>query len=92
MEYSNYKIVHRRYASLYVIMAVDNDEVSFRNTYLYLIIIIYLRDTCKGRTIGQAGPMNHYTFITDMYIINTTLYIFVSLILKFNCSLNSCLY
>ena len=26
MEYSNYKIVHRRYASLYVIMAVDNDE------------------------------------------------------------------
>ena len=28
MEYKNYKVVYRRYASLYFIMAVDNTEVS----------------------------------------------------------------
>lgn len=28
MEYKSYKVVYRRYASLYVIMGVDSEEVS----------------------------------------------------------------
>ena len=39
MEYKNFKVVYRRYASLYFIIGVDNSEVSagFIHMYSYAV-------------------------------------------------------
>ncbi len=36
MEYQNFKLVYRRYASLYFIMGIENSEVPFDAFYCYL--------------------------------------------------------
>lgn len=41
VEHRNYKIVYRRYASLFFLVGVDNEEVSYSLYYNYGPVLVY---------------------------------------------------
>ena len=40
MEYKNFKVVYRRYATLYFIVAIDNEEVSLFFEGIKLLVVV----------------------------------------------------
>ena len=60
MEYKNYKVVYRRYASLYFIIGIDNSEVSFLlcscklRGWWSLYVAIFVGDRCEQNEISHC--------------------------------------
>jgi len=61
MEYRNYKIVYRRYASLYFIIAVDNTEVGQQSRDSFCVVGRHGYNNIKPPNVSLTGlnPLKH---------------------------------
>ena len=61
MEYRNYKIVYRRYASLYFIIAVDNTEVGQQSPYSFCLVCRHWYNNITPPNVSLTGlsPLKH---------------------------------
>ena len=58
MEYKNFKVVYRRYASLYFIVGIDNEEVCSQNICCFDLMV----ERGGGGGVGLSMNVNSDTF------------------------------